>query len=123
MPNDQITEGISSALYAAIKGDDKELQKQLNSGNIKKTEKNQILAFAAANCGTEILKLMKDQGYDFSWKDSDKVGLIHIAALCNQKEVVEYLLDQGLNGCRSFCSSWKSLGDGTAFDSKRESGL
>lgn len=98
MPNDQITEGISSALYAAIKGDDKELQKQLNSGNIKKTEKNQILAFAAANCGTEILKLMKDQGYDFSWKDSDKVGLIHIAALCNQKEVVEYLLDQGLNG-------------------------
>lgn len=41
---------------------------------------------------------MKDQGYDFSWKDSDKVGLIHIAALCNQKEVVEYLLDQGLNG-------------------------
>lgn len=43
MPNDQITEGISSALYAAIKGDDKELQKQLNSGNIKKTEKIRYL--------------------------------------------------------------------------------
>ena len=98
MPDNQIAERISSALYAAIKGDNKELQKQLKSGNIKKAEKNQILAFAAANCDTDTLRLMKDQGYNFSWKDSDKVGLIHIAALCNQAKVVDYLLDQGLKG-------------------------
>lgn len=98
IPEERITDGVSPALYAAITGNDKELQKQLQSDNIKKAEKKEVLAFAAAYCDVETLKMMKQQGYDFSWKDSDKVGLLHIASLCNQKKVVDYLLDQGLKG-------------------------
>lgn len=98
IPEERNTDGVSPALYAAITGNDKELQKQLQSDNLKKAEKKEVLAFAAAYCDVETLKMMRQQGYDFSWKDSDKVGLLHIASLCNQKKVVDYLLDQGLKG-------------------------
>lgn len=89
---------VSPALYAAIMGDDTELRKQLLSGKVKNGEREQILAFAAAYCDVDTLELMKRQGYDFSWKDSDHLGLIHIAAFCNQTEVVEYFLNEGLRG-------------------------
>ena len=89
---------VSPALYAAIMGDDTELRKQLLSGKVKNGEREQILAFAAAYCDVDTLELMKRQGYDFSWKDSDHLGLIHIAAFCNQAEVVEYFLNEGLRG-------------------------
>ena len=57
----------------------------------------QVLAFAAAHCNVDTLKIMRKQGYDFSWKDSDKVGLLQIAALCNHSSVVKYLLEQQLD--------------------------
>ncbi len=94
----EIAEAVSPALYAAIMGDDTELRKQLSAGKVKNNEKEQILAFAAAYCDVDTLKLMKRQGYDFSWKDADQLGLIHIAAFCNQTEVVKYFLNEGLRG-------------------------
>ena len=56
------------------------------------------LAFAAAYCDIETLKLIKKQGYDIGWTDEDGVNLLQIAALCNKAEVVEFFLNQGLNG-------------------------
>lgn len=94
----EMAEAVSPALYAAIMGDDTELRKQLSAGKVKNNEKEQILAFAAAYCDVDTLKLMKRQGYDFSWKDADQLGLIHIAAFCNQTEVVKYFLNEGLRG-------------------------
>lgn len=96
IPNVQTSDHISSALYAAMKGNNGKLQEQIQSGNIKEAEKHQVMAFAAAYCDIDTLKLMRERGYDFSWKDADKVGMIHIAALCNQTEVVQYLLEEGL---------------------------
>ena len=94
----EMAEAVSPALYAAIMGDDTELRKQLSAGKVKNNEKEQILGFAAAYCDVDTLKLMKRQGYDFSWKDADQLGLIHIAAFCNQTEVVKYFLNEGLRG-------------------------
>ena len=90
-------QNISQGLRAAMNGDDHKLQKLLISDKINKKDKEQVLAFAATHCNVDTLKIMKKQGYDFSWKDSDKVGLLQIAALCNHSSVVKYLLEQQLN--------------------------
>ena len=90
-------QNISQGLRAAMNGDDHKLQKLVISDKINKKDKEQVLAFAAAHCNVDTLKIMKKQGYDFAWKDSDKVGLLQIAALCNHSSVVKYLLEQQLN--------------------------
>ena len=90
-------QNISQGLRAAMNGDDHKLQKLVISDKINKKDKGQVLAFAAAHCNVDTLKIMRKQGYDFSWKDSDKVGLLQIAALCNHSSVVKYLLEQQLN--------------------------
>ena len=90
-------QNISQGLRAAMNGDDHKLQKLVISDKINKKDKGQVLAFAAAHCNVDTLKIMKKQGYDFAWKDSDKVGLLQIAALCNHSSVVKYLLEQQLN--------------------------
>ena len=88
---------VSPALQAAIKGDNKKLQRLIRSDKVNKKDKEEVLALAAAYCNIDTLKLMKKEGYDFNWKDSEKVGLLHIASLCNKTSVVEYLLKEGLN--------------------------
>ena len=90
-------QNISQGLRAAMNGDDHKLQKLVISDKINKKDKGQVLAFAAAHCNVDTLKIMKKQGYDFAWKDSDKVGLLQIAALCNHSSVVKYLLEQQLD--------------------------
>ena len=90
-------QNISQGLRAAMNGDDHKLQKLVISDKINKKDKGQVLAFAAAHCNVDTLKIMRKQGYDFSWKDSDKVGLLQIAALCNHSSVVKYLLEQQLD--------------------------
>ena len=90
-------QNISQGLRAAMNGDDHKLQKLVISDKINKKDKEQVLAFAAAHCNVDTLKIMKKQGYDFAWKDSDKVGLLQIAALCNHSSVVKYLLEQQLD--------------------------
>lgn len=90
-------QNISQGLRAAMNGDDHKLQKLVISDKINKKDKEQVLAFAAAYCNVDTLKIMKKQGYDFAWKDSDKVGLLQIAALCNHSSVVKYLLEQQLD--------------------------
>ena len=90
-------QNISQGLRAAMNGDDHKLQKLVISDKINKKDKEQVLAFAAAHCNVDTLKIMRKQGYDFSWKDSDKVGLLQIAALCNHSSVVKYLLEQQLD--------------------------
>ena len=90
-------QNISQGLRAAMNGDDHKLQKLVISDKINKKDKGQVLAFAAAHCNVDTLKIMKKQGYDFAWKDLDKVGLLQIAALCNHSSVVKYLLEQQLD--------------------------
>ncbi len=90
-------QNISKGLRAAMNGDDHKLQKLVISDKINKKDKEQVLAFAAAHCNVDTLKIMKKQGYDFAWKDLDKVGLLQIAALCNHSSVVKYLLEQQLD--------------------------
>ena len=90
-------QNISQGLRAAMNGDDHKLQKLVISDKINKKDKEQVLAFAATHCNVDTLKIMKKQGYDFAWKDSDKVGLLQIAALCNHSSVVKYLLEQQLD--------------------------
>ena len=90
-------QNISQGLRAAMNGDDHKLQKLVISDKINKKDKEQVLAFAATHCNVDTLKIMRKQGYDFSWKDSDKVGLLQIAALCNHSSVVKYLLEQQLD--------------------------
>lgn len=90
-------QNISQSLRAAITGNDRKLQKMIKVDKINKKDRKNVLAFAAAYCNVDTLKLMKKQGYDFNWQDSDKVGLLHIAALCNDSSVVKYLLKQGLD--------------------------
>lgn len=89
---------MSQALVFAIKGENKKLQTLIKNNKVKESEKEKILAFAAAYCDIETLKLLKKQGYDIGWKDEDGVNLLQIAALCNKAEVVEFFLSQGLNG-------------------------
>lgn len=89
---------ISAAVKAAVLGNNVQLQRLVREKKVKKNEKEIVLALACAYCNVDTLKVLKQYEYDFSWKDGDKVGLLHIAAMCNDVEVVEYLLNIGVKG-------------------------
>ena len=89
---------ISAAVKAAVFGNDVQLQRLIKGKRVKKNEKELVLALACAYCTVDTLKILKQYQYDFSWKDGNKVGLLHIAAMCNDVEVVEYLLNIGAKG-------------------------
>ncbi len=87
--------GLDKALEAAIQGDDETLQSQIKEGTVE--DESETLKYAAAFCNRKTLKLMRDNGFDFAVKDDNGMTLLHIAALCNTKDVVEYLLSTGLD--------------------------
>ncbi|MDD3186512.1 MAG: ankyrin repeat domain-containing protein [Anaerostipes sp.] len=97
LPESQRKKQISEPLQAAMTGQSKILQRFIQTNAIKKSEKNDILAFAVAYCNKETVELLKEKNYNFNWKDDDKVSLLHIAAMCNQLDVVKYLLELNLN--------------------------
>lgn len=90
-----ISSGLDESLAAAIMGNDDALQGIVAKGKVK--NKKETLLFAAATCNEKTLKLMKEKGYDFSVEDDYGTTLLHVAALCNSKDVVEYLLSTGLD--------------------------
>lgn len=94
----QATKGIPESIRAIIKGENLKVQKMVKSGQVKKSDRKKLLRFSAAYGNVQTLKVMKQEGYDLETKDYDKVGLIHIAAMCNQPEVLRYLMEQGLDG-------------------------
>lgn len=99
MLNKKIAPNIPKEVIHAIQGDNKNVQKYLKSNKSKKhLNKNGFGAFAVAYCNVDTLNIMKKLGYDFSWKDEDGVNCLQIASLCNNSEVVKFLLQEGLDG-------------------------
>ena len=99
MQKNKVDPNIPKEVLYAVKGDDKKVQKYLKENKSKKhLNKNSFLAFAVAYCNVDTLSIMKEVGYDFSWKDKDGVNCLQIAALCNDSNVVKYLLQEGLDG-------------------------
>lgn len=82
---------ISSAIKAAITGDDKVLQSIVKENGIKKSEKDRIVSLACANCNLETIKLLYEKGYNFNDNDDGVLLPMHIAALCNDVQVVNFL--------------------------------
>lgn len=99
MQKKKVNPNIPKEVQYAVQGDDKKVQKYLKENKSKKhLNKNSFLAFAVAYCNVDTLSIMKEVGYDFSWKDKDGVNCLQIAALCNDSNVVKYLLQEGLDG-------------------------
>lgn len=99
MQKNKVDPNIPKEVLYAVQGDDKKVQKYLKENKSKKhLKKNSFLAFAVAYCNVDTLSIMKEVGYDFSWKDKDGVNCLQIAALCNDSNVVKYLLQEGLDG-------------------------
>ena len=92
----QKSNGLEAALEAAIRGNDAVLQSLIKDDKVQ--NKKDVLLFAAANCNMRTLELMSNKGYDLSTEDETGMNLLHIASLCNTKEVVAYLLKNGIDG-------------------------
>lgn len=84
---------ISSAMRAAITGNNKELQRIINNGDVEKSEKDRIVLLACANCDLKTIKLLSRKGYNFN-NDEGDLPPMHIAALCNDAKVVEFLVEK-----------------------------
>lgn len=82
---------ISSAIKAAIMGDDKVLQRIVKESGVEKSEKDRIISLACANCNLETIKLLYEKGYNFNDNDDGVLLPMHIAALCNNVQVVNFL--------------------------------
>ena len=99
--------GIEAGLVAAINGDDATLQKLVGKGEIQ--NKKEVLLFAAANCSKETLVLMEKSGYDFLVTDDGGLTPLHVAAMCNEGTVVNYLLAKGISGEQLSESGYKAI--------------
>lgn len=98
MQKNKVNPSIPKEVQYAVQGDDKKVQKYLKENRSKKhLNKNSFLSFAVAYCNVDTLSVMKEVGYDFSWKDEDGVNCLQIAALCNDANVVKFLLQEGLD--------------------------
>lgn len=86
---------LAVGLKEAIRGNDEELQELIQKEKIK--EKKEVLLFASATCDVATLCMMDRKGYSFDITDEYGLSPLHIAALCNGEEVVNYLLEKGLD--------------------------
>lgn len=88
--------GISKGLEYAITGENDKLLSYLDKHDISEKEKKYFLLQASAHCNVEVLKRLKQKGYDFSVRDESKQTMLHIAAKYNNAEVVSYLISEGM---------------------------
>lgn len=92
----ETAEAVSPALYAAIMGDDTELQKQLSAGKVKNNEKEQILAFAAAYCDVDTLKLlMKGHTDNESSQSKGEDTVWEFVASYGDEKALQSLMESG----------------------------
>lgn len=92
----ETAEAVSPALYAAIMGDDTELQKQLSAGKVKNNEKEQILAFAAAYCDVDTLKLlMKEHTDNESSQSKGEDTVWEFVASYGDEKALQSLMESG----------------------------
>lgn len=87
--------GVGKDLEYAIFGENEKLLKYLAKGKV--SDKKKVLWQAAARCNVEVLKALKEQGCDFGEKAENDISLLHAASKYNSREVVSYLMDEGLN--------------------------
>lgn len=102
--------GLEPGLEAAIKGDDRTLRRLVEEDRIK--NKDKVLLFAAANCGSATLREMERAGYDFSIVDEapgSGMDPLQIASLRNGEESVRFLLERGLSGSRESESEYQAV--------------
>lgn len=90
--------GISKALEAAILGNDQLLKNQIKNKDILEKEQTDIVFFSAANCKKSTIKQLFKSGYSFKRTDIGGRTPLHIAALYNTSDVVQYLENQGISG-------------------------
>lgn len=92
----EMAEAVSPALYAAIMGDDTELRKQLSAGKVKNNEKEQILAFAAAYCDVDTLKLlMKGHTDNESSQSKGEDTVWEFVASYGDEKALQSLMESG----------------------------
>ncbi len=102
--------GLEPGLEAAIKGDDQTLSRLVKEDRIK--NKDKVLLFAAANCGSATLRQMERAEYDFSIVDETSgsgMDLLQIASLRNGEESVRFLLEKGLDGNRMSENEYQAI--------------
>jgi ankyrin repeat protein len=90
--------GISKLLEASIKGDNKYLQNNFTHSEKKKNEEEEILSFASSNCSLQTIQKLKKEGGNFKIQDLNLMTPVHIAALCNDLDVLKYFIEQKING-------------------------
>lgn len=92
----EMAEAVSPALYAAIMGDDTELRKQLSAGKVKNNEKEQILAFAAAYCDVDTLKLLMKGHTDNESSQSKGEDIVwEFVASYGDEKALQFLIESG----------------------------
>lgn len=87
--------GIGKDLEYAVRGENEKLLEYLAEKKV--SDKKKVVWQAAAHCNVEVLKALKEQGCDFTIKAENDIGLIHAASKYNSKEVVSYLMEEGLD--------------------------
>jgi ankyrin repeat protein len=87
---------IDPILEAAILGDNNAILKYIQSGEITGDSDKNILFFSAAFSNLTTLKALIDSGYNIHDTDKDHNTLLHIAAMYNTPDVVEYFIKKGI---------------------------
>lgn len=88
---------ISQTLRAVVLDQqDEEILSFIANGDYKKKEENDIIFFAAANCGTKVMEALKKEGFDLNQQTGGGLSLLDLASLANTPEMIEYLIGQGL---------------------------
>lgn len=82
-------------LIAAATGDENEILAVASEGKGKFTKEE--LIFAAGSCKKEILRKLTEYGYDLNIRDENGWTPLHAAAFNNSKDVVEYLIGEGID--------------------------
>lgn len=82
-------------IVAAATGDEKTLLKIASeeADRIGTTE----LLLASGTCSVKTLRKLEETGYDFNIKDKENWTPLHVAALNNHKEAVQFFIDKGFD--------------------------
>lgn len=87
---------LSAALKAAISDQsDEEVIAQIKKGEYKKSEKNNIVFFSAANASPRVMEVLKEEGFDMTQHASGGMSLLDIASAYNTPDMIEYLIKEG----------------------------
>jgi ankyrin repeat protein len=92
-----IPSGLDPVLEAAMQGKSADVDRLIQSRQMKKEDEQKVLFFTAAFGNVDTIKLLKTNGLDLQAKDARGNNALIIASTYGQLEIVRYLLDQGLD--------------------------